>query len=428
MNTSNVINTFDIPVSAGYIDNWGITEALREIKANAEDKTGVDGNYGWSYDAVTETLEIWNESAEPLTPATLVLGNSTKSNEDDAIGQFGEGYKLALIVLLREQMRVTIINHGKIWNPSFQESKTFGTETLHIEERWGDGHTDSIRFVIEGVTQENMDEFEQILLQTHMDVLEQVLESKGEYTVYRLNKELQADLDEATKTSKALDEMGDATENIAFMRTACNQKITMLRKIKNKALGTYVGGIYVEDSGSQMIIDYHPSKVTLSRDRDSFNNLKISKRAIIAQAFAKDWKSFDYRDIGQIEDMSFITEMPDNEKHELREEILGILGINPLLRNIQVVRSEDILREAKRLGIVLPEDAMYIGHSYIRVLKALDIVVENFSHPVLTKSTGDVVKNIIAVHMPYLMKDGNEKLLKDMNIISTLVESPYRSY
>ena len=63
---------------------------------------------------------------------TLLLGCSTKTDNSDTVGQFGEGYKIAALVLNRIGKTFTVYNNSKneIWISSFEKSKVFGEPVL----------------------------------------------------------------------------------------------------------------------------------------------------------------------------------------------------------------------------------------------------------------------------------------------------------
>jgi hypothetical protein len=92
-----------------------------------------------------------------LDKSTLVLGRTSKDDCAGAIGQFGEGYKLALVVLAREGRPVVISNANVEWVPEFRTSRQFGIETLHIVERDlpREIAQDGLTFTIDGLTEED---------------------------------------------------------------------------------------------------------------------------------------------------------------------------------------------------------------------------------------------------------------------------------
>ena len=82
------------PITAAYVSDWGLREALREIIQNALDAG--DMQIG-RYNGDDNHWVISNQGS--FDREVLLLGNSIKS--DGAIGKYGEGMKLAMLVLAR---------------------------------------------------------------------------------------------------------------------------------------------------------------------------------------------------------------------------------------------------------------------------------------------------------------------------------------
>ena len=68
-----------------------------------------------SYDFRTETLTLINPGLLPMH--AFVIGESLKQSEkskgQELIGKYGEGLKIAIIVLLRNKNKLTITNYEK---------------------------------------------------------------------------------------------------------------------------------------------------------------------------------------------------------------------------------------------------------------------------------------------------------------------------
>ena len=105
----------------GYVSDWGVQEALRELFQNAID------NGIWEYRIYNSSIEIRSKNTA-LTTASLLLGHSCKS--DGAIGKFGEGYKLACLVLTRLSKQVIIDTANEVWRPKLINSRTYKTQLL----------------------------------------------------------------------------------------------------------------------------------------------------------------------------------------------------------------------------------------------------------------------------------------------------------
>jgi hypothetical protein len=78
--------------------HWGLREAIRELLQNAIDS----GAY--TVEQRENTLFINNELTAPLSIDNLTLLGETTKHSSSTIGKFGEGFKLALLVLGRAQV------------------------------------------------------------------------------------------------------------------------------------------------------------------------------------------------------------------------------------------------------------------------------------------------------------------------------------
>lgn len=153
----------EITVSPDYVAKWTIVDAIRELLQNAIDAETAGHEMQISYDDDTEKLTISSKGA-CLTIASLLLGNTSKANDTRNIGQFGEGYKIATLVLLRNQKKVTFDNSlaKEVWRPRFIKSRRFGCDVLgFFIERSLFAGGDALKVVVEGIT--NQEYYEQIV-------------------------------------------------------------------------------------------------------------------------------------------------------------------------------------------------------------------------------------------------------------------------
>lgn len=140
---------YELSITRNYVSSWGMEEAIRELIQNAYDQGNEDIDFGNGY------ISITNKNTS-ISSSTLALGTSTKRDDIDKVGCYGEGFKLALLVLLREGYNVSIYNGNKIWTPTFEHSDLFETEVLCIEET--DGYGSDLTFEINGIPQYVIDE------------------------------------------------------------------------------------------------------------------------------------------------------------------------------------------------------------------------------------------------------------------------------
>lgn len=128
------MRTIELPITERYVSNWDYWDALRELLQNA-----IDSNEVWRIKHVDkgipgEFVSFELSQDNTILPIdSLLLGNSTKVNDGNSIGGFGEGYKLALLVLVRKGCEVTIFNGRERWDVRLRSSQTFNANTLHID-------------------------------------------------------------------------------------------------------------------------------------------------------------------------------------------------------------------------------------------------------------------------------------------------------
>lgn len=120
---------FTLPISPEYVSSWQLWEAVREIYQNALDEAG-DG-----CEAKIEYQDYFIRIATTkgtLSTDSLVLGKSSKAKDATKRGKFGEGYKLALLVLARLGIKVRIYTKSEYWYPKIEHDDQFNSEVLNI--------------------------------------------------------------------------------------------------------------------------------------------------------------------------------------------------------------------------------------------------------------------------------------------------------
>jgi hypothetical protein len=98
--------SFVLTISPKYVPKWSKWEAFREVMQNIIDRKREleAAEIIFTYNPVQQRMTIGNRLSY-LERKTLILGETTKLDNEDMIGQYGEGYKLALKVkwIPREQ-------------------------------------------------------------------------------------------------------------------------------------------------------------------------------------------------------------------------------------------------------------------------------------------------------------------------------------
>lgn len=154
----------ELPISLNYVPAWGLYEALRELFQNALDRNkkavedGKPYNIIYKYYPDHKTLLIGNENTN-IDNSTLILGNTDKATDKTKIGQYGEGYKLALIVLLRAGYDVKIYNGFQLWEPAITYSKKFSCDILTIYQDGRNHKYHDLVFAIHGLKQKDMEAY-----------------------------------------------------------------------------------------------------------------------------------------------------------------------------------------------------------------------------------------------------------------------------
>lgn len=156
---------YELSVSFDYVPDWTFVEAVREIFQNALDQqtSSEDNKMYYEYREEEKKLLIGNANST-LSKKTLLIGSSGKRNEDNTIGQHGEGYKIATVVLLREGLGLKVYNYleKEIWTAKKINSRRYGTEIpAFVVEKCvpfiRPVENQNLIFEITGVTQEMFD-------------------------------------------------------------------------------------------------------------------------------------------------------------------------------------------------------------------------------------------------------------------------------
>lgn len=177
------MSKIELTLAPNYVPTWTLVDAVRELFQNALDQEtqNPENEADWYYCDDEQKLVISNATSK-LTAASLLLGQTTKAGDKSTIGQFGEGYKIATLVLLREGKNVVFYNYGarEIWRPRFVKSRRFGTDILTFFTEKADGFwkkapSANLTIEVEGITAE---EYESIVksnlhLRTDYTVLEE---------------------------------------------------------------------------------------------------------------------------------------------------------------------------------------------------------------------------------------------------------------
>lgn len=152
---------YELGMSLDYVAQWGIVDAVREIFQNALDEEIQNPENKWyfNYDKNSQILRIGNKLGR-LSANSLLLGQSSKRNDENTIGQHGEGYKVATIVLLRNDCSVKVYNYNEkeIWTGKIIKSRRYqaniGVFDIEKISLWKSVPENSLIFEISNISEE----------------------------------------------------------------------------------------------------------------------------------------------------------------------------------------------------------------------------------------------------------------------------------
>ena len=135
-------NIVQYGIGEEYLKDWGIQEALREIYQNFMD-------YGTFTQKVGTTGDISHiiisNTYKPENLEFLQIGKSVKGENAEAIGQHGEGLKMAMLVFLRLGYDITIHTPNKIIRPIWKNQVHLG-KSLALKVQDAEANT---KFMVE---------------------------------------------------------------------------------------------------------------------------------------------------------------------------------------------------------------------------------------------------------------------------------------
>lgn len=124
---------FKLSIAPTYVAKWGFWEGVRELLQNAIDQhqKNPESEMIIEHNAGENVVRI-GTTKSCLSKQTLLLGITDKASDNSYIGQFGEGYKLALLALARAGHSVRILNNDEVWEAVFEYSEEYETTVLQV--------------------------------------------------------------------------------------------------------------------------------------------------------------------------------------------------------------------------------------------------------------------------------------------------------
>lgn len=231
---------YELAISTGYVPDWGVVEATRELFQNAIDNEIENSENEMTWEYKDNTLRISNKTS-CLKPESLLLGTSTKSNNPDTIGKHGEGYKIAFMVLLRNKKTIKVYNYGaqEIWEVRLVKCKRYNDELVttvfvHRNSVFKKAPDSDLTIEIQGITEEE-----------YKDIIIKNLNMREKYPEYF-----------------RIEEYGD-----------------ILLDPEEKG-NVYVEGLFIANkSGFEYGYNFKPNRLNLDRDRKLVDTFDLSWEA-----------------------------------------------------------------------------------------------------------------------------------------------------
>ena len=220
--------TYNLNLTKNYCNHWGLWEAIREILQNGSDQArkNLYNILSIHYDEKNQKLIISNKESI-LERDTILLGGTNKDDDDEMTGNYGEGYKIALLIFEKLNKRTVIKNYARKerWTTTFNKDKKYNNKPVlkikihkHIIKTVPDNN---LSFEIEGITKEDW-----------AIVNEKYLPLRGDYEKFTSLK-------------------GD--------------EILLDKELKGKV---FINGLFVEDLGYKFEYGYNLTAKTMKLDRD----------------------------------------------------------------------------------------------------------------------------------------------------------------
>ena len=108
----NEMSTYELSLTSNYVADWDFPMAIRELIQNGVDQETLEPGNVFNIFYENGTLRFENLKSK-LKINTLLLGRSSKTHDENTVGQFGEGYKISALVLNRLGKTFTVHNYGK---------------------------------------------------------------------------------------------------------------------------------------------------------------------------------------------------------------------------------------------------------------------------------------------------------------------------
>lgn len=175
------MSKISLSIDKNYCSDWRCFEGCRELLQNAKDAD--DDGYKMTVEHFPRTarLEITNTGVYVDPARLLILGKSDKMPGVKR-GQFGEGFTLGCLALVRQGFDVKFVNGDLSWGISFEEVEDpnhpfAGNELLTFRSRKVAAREKDFRVEVSGITTEIWDALKKLFLFLEPPKLKDIVET-----------------------------------------------------------------------------------------------------------------------------------------------------------------------------------------------------------------------------------------------------------
>lgn len=152
---------YELTIDANYLaGSWGAYQGVRELVQNARDAE-VEFNAKMTithYDKGDGQLRINNDGVT-LGKEALLMGHTSKATRQDLIGKWGEGLKVGILALLRDNYTLKIRTGDEVWVPVIEHSEKFNADVLVFQVTTGHKYQNRVRIEISPFSREDWQEW-----------------------------------------------------------------------------------------------------------------------------------------------------------------------------------------------------------------------------------------------------------------------------
>ncbi|CAH9013579.1 putative histidine kinase-like ATPase [Vibrio phage 277E43-1] len=173
---------FELGADVSSVHEWTYLEGTREFLQGFLDnpKGGT-----WSYE--NGTLILTNRETQ-LPRKALLQGYSTKREDKESRGKFGDGLASGICALLNEGHEILIENGDVTWVPVIKYSETFEHDVVMIEEYMTEYPNEDYIVYIKGITETQMQKITNNTLSLQGDYGDVHSTSQGEILLHEAHK------------------------------------------------------------------------------------------------------------------------------------------------------------------------------------------------------------------------------------------------